>query len=149
MIELISFSGRKVGISPWVLGGVVVGASALLLKKPERRKVVAHVAGTIIEAVSNQLAVATAQERRGIEGLRDVILPAPTRPTIRQQVAIALARQSEPLLAAEVHELIQANFPDEPVGIKKVRAVLDEGTEFVRVERYCWQLGREVGPRPS
>jgi len=147
MVGLITFSGRKVGISPWVLAGVVLGAGALFLKKPERRKTAAQIAGKIAEGLGNQLAVAMAQEQRGIEGLRDVILPEPMTPTIRQQVAITLARQNLPLLAAEVHELIQLHFPDEPkVGIKKVRAALEEGTEFVRVERYRWQLGREVAP---
>lgn len=150
MAGLITFSGRKVGISPWVLAGVVLGAGALLLKKPERRKTAAQIAAKIAEGFGNQLAVAMAQEQRGIEGLRDVILPEPMTPTIRQQVAITLARENRPLLAAEVHELIQLHFPDDPeVSIKEVRAVLNEGTEFVRVERYCWQLGRKVAPHAS
>ncbi|MGW3287539.1 hypothetical protein ACWDR3_23185 [Streptomyces sp. NPDC001002] len=150
VVELVSLSGRKIGVSPWVIGVVALGVTALLLKKADRRKTAAFVAGTFIEAVCNQLAVDAAQEQRGIERLRDVILPAPTRPTIRQQVAITLARQNEPLLAAEVHELIQEHFPDEPmVSLQKVRAVLEGGTEFVRVRRYRWQLGREVAPRSS
>ncbi|MFJ2649485.1 hypothetical protein ACIO1C_22515 [Streptomyces sp. NPDC087420] len=150
MAGLITFSGRKVGISPWVLAGVVLGAGALLLKKPERRKAAAQIAGKIAEEFGNQLAVAMAQEQRGIEGLRDVILPEPMTPNIRQQVAITLARQNLPLLAAEVQELIQLHFPDEPeASIKDVRAVLVEGTEFVRVERHRWQLGREVAPQAA
>ncbi|MFD5754087.1 hypothetical protein ACFWIZ_02165 [Streptomyces sp. NPDC127044] len=111
VVELISLSGRKIGISPWVIGAVALGVTALLLKKTDRRKTAAFVVGTFIEAVCNQLAADAAQEQRGIESLRDVILPAPTRPTI----AIALARQNDPLLATETHELIQAHFPDEPV----------------------------------
>ncbi|WP_405861076.1 hypothetical protein OG407_24100 [Streptomyces sp. NBC_01515] len=150
MFELISFSGRKIGISPWLLGAVVLGVGILLFQKPDRRKTATFVAGKFIEAICTQLAVDAAQEQRGIERLRDVILPAPTRPTIRQQVAITLARQNEPLLAAEVHDLVQAHFPDEPlVRVQDVRAVLEEGTEFVRVQRYRWQLGREVAPRSS
>jgi len=91
-----------------------------------------------------------AQEQQGVENLRDVILPAPSPPTIRQQVAVTLARQSELLLAAEVHDLLQARFPDDPtVSIQAVRAVLEDGTEFVRVRHYRWQLGRELTPQPT
>lgn len=150
VVGLISFSGRKIGISPWVIGAVVLGAGVLLLKKEDRRKTAAVVAAKLIEGVCNQLAVDAAQEQRGIESLRKVILPAPTQPTIRQQVAITLARQNESLLAAEVHELIQEHFPDELMAtLQEVRTVLEEGTEFVRVQRYRWQLGREVAPRSS
>jgi hypothetical protein len=149
-VGLLTFSGRKVGVASWILGGGTLAAVALLLKKPERRQAVAQFVSAIAEGVGSQLEGAIAQEQEGIKGLRDVILSAPTRPTIRQQVAITLARQSEPLLSAEVHALIQANFPDEPeVAIKEVRAALKEGTEFVRVERYRWQLGSEVAPQSS
>ncbi|WP_327402362.1 hypothetical protein OG194_20990 [Streptomyces sp. NBC_01288] len=150
VVELISFSGRKIGIPPWLLGVVVLGLGALLLKKPDRRKAATFVAGKVFEYILEELARYETQERQGIESLRKVILPAPTRPTIRQQVAITLARQNDPLLATEVHELLQEHFPDEPVvSVRDVRVALEEGTEFVRVQRYRWQLGREVGPRSS
>lgn len=38
-------------------------------------------------------------------------LPAPEAPTAKQQVAIVLARQREPLLAREVQELIEGYLP--------------------------------------
>lgn len=150
VVGLVKLLGRQTGISPWAIGAVVLGGGALLLKQADRRKTAASFAITALEAVGTKLEAASAQERRGIEKLREVILAAPSRPTIRQQVAIALARQSQPLLAAEVHELIHGHFPDEPaVGIHAVRAVLGEGSEFVRVQRYRWQLGCEVAPRQS
>jgi hypothetical protein len=146
--ELVIVSGRKMGVSPWLLGGILLGVGVLLLQKQDRRKTTTQVAGKVIEAIAVQLADGMAQERRGIESLRDVLLPKPSRPTLRQQVAIALARQTEPLLAAEVHELIHDHFPDEPaVSVQEVRTALVEGSEFVRVQRYRWQLGREVAPR--
>lgn len=149
-VGLAKLLGRQTGISPWAIGAVVLGGGALLLKRPDRRRVAASFAVRALEAVGTMLGAGVAQERRGVEKLREVILTAPSRPTIRQQVAITLARQNEPLLAAEVYELIQAHFPDEPeVSLQVVRAVLEEGTEFVRVQRYRWQLGREVAPRPS
>ncbi|MYU10658.1 hypothetical protein GTZ78_08110 [Streptomyces sp. SID8361] len=149
-VGLVKLLGRQTGISPWAIGAVVLGGSALLLKQPDRRKAAASFAVKALEVVGTKLEAATAQERRGVEKLREVILAAPSRPTIRQQVAIILARQTEPLLAAEVHQLIYAHFPNEPaVDLQAVRAVLEEGSEFVRVQRYRWQLGREVAPRRS
>ncbi|WP_159766057.1 hypothetical protein [Streptomyces sp. HM190] len=149
-VGLVKLLGRQTGISPWAIGAVVFGGSALLLKKPDRRKAAASFAIKALEVVGTKLELATAQERRGVEKLREVILAAPLRPTLRQQVAITLARQNEPLLAAEVHELIYEHFPDEPAtDVQAVRAVLEEGSEFIRVQRYRWQLGREVAPRQS
>ncbi|MGW0864699.1 hypothetical protein [Streptomyces sp. NPDC002611] len=149
-VGLVKLLGRQTGISPWAIGAVALGGGALLLKQPDRRKVAASFAVKALEVVGTKLEAATAQERRGVEKLREVILAAPSRPTIRQQVAITLARQTEPLLAAEVHELIYRHFPDEPaVDVQAVRAVLEDGAEFVRVKRYRWQLGREVAPRQS
>ncbi|WP_328750563.1 PIN domain-containing protein [Streptomyces sp. NBC_00285] len=149
-VELLTFTGRKVGVSPWLLGGILLGTSAFLLKGSERRKATAKFTGHAAEAIYNQLAVDTAREQRGIAGLRDVILPAPSQPTLRQQVAIALARQPQPVLATEVRGLIYDHFPDEPaVSVQVVRSVLEEGSEFVQVQRNRWQLGREVAPRQS
>ncbi|MEU9779648.1 hypothetical protein AB0H92_01430 [Streptomyces phaeochromogenes] len=150
VVGLVKLLGRQSGVSPWAIGAVVLGGGALLLKPHDRRKAAASFAVKAVEVVGTKLVAATAQERRGVEQLREAILAAPSRPTIRQQVAIALARQPEPLLAAEVHELIYRHFPGEPaVGVQAVRTVLEEGSEFVRVQRYRWQLGREVAPRPS
>ncbi|MEU8534138.1 hypothetical protein [Streptomyces parvulus] len=145
---LLSFAGRKVNVSPWIFGGLLLGAGALLLQKPERRKTTAAIASKIFEGVSYEFAEAMAKERQGVEQLRKVVLGVPSQPTLRQRIAIVLARQNEPLLAAEVHDLIQARFPEAPdASTKDVRYALEEGTEFVRVQRYRWQLGREVAPR--
>ncbi|WP_329101607.1 hypothetical protein [Streptomyces sp. NBC_01439] len=149
-VGLVKLLGRQAGISPWAIGAVVLGGGALLLKKPDRRKAVASFAVRAFEVVGTKLEAGAAQERLGVEKLREVIVATSSQPTIRQRVAITLARQNEPLLAAEVQELIQAHFRDGPgATTKEVRAVLEEGTEFVRVERYRWQLGREVAPRSS
>ncbi|MGJ5826007.1 hypothetical protein [Streptomyces ossamyceticus] len=149
-VGVVKLLGRQTGISPWAIGAVVLGGGALLLKQPDRRKAAATFAVRALEVVGTKLEAARTQEWQGVEKLREVILAAPLQPTIRQQVAITLARQAEPLLAAEVHDLIYGHFPDEPtVSVQDVRAVLEEGSEFVRVQRYRWQLGREVAPRPS
>ncbi|MFJ2006709.1 PIN domain-containing protein [Streptomyces chartreusis] len=147
-VGLVKLLGRQTGISPWAIGAFALGGGALLLKKPDRRQAASSFAVKALEVVGTKLEAARTQERRGVQKLREVILAAPSRPTIRQQVAITLARQTEPLLASEVNERLNRHFPDEPaVSVQAVRTVLEDGSEFVRVQRYRWQLGREVAPR--
>lgn len=137
----------KIGVSPWILAAMLLGAATYALWTPERRDKALKVAGAFVEAIGTELEKAMAQEERGAQIIREVLLPAPTAPTIRQQVAITLARQSEPLLAREIQEIIQFSFaPDTIPTVSEVRAVLEEGDEFVRSGRYRWQFGREAAP---
>ncbi|MEU5243777.1 hypothetical protein AB0G81_06610 [Streptomyces asoensis] len=82
-----TYSGRRASVSPWFLGGVVLGTSVFFLRKRNEG------GGQIAEAIGTQLAGAAAMERRGLDELRKAVLPAPTQATIRQQVATCLARQ--------------------------------------------------------
>jgi hypothetical protein len=66
---------------------------------------------------------------------------------VKQQAAIVLARQGEPLLAKEVQERLLRHFPSERVpAVPEIRAALEDGPEFVQPERHRWQFGREAGP---
>jgi hypothetical protein len=66
--------------------------------------------------------------------------------TVKQQVAIVLARQREPLLATEIQERMLRHFSAEQVpAVSEARAVLKDGSEFVQPERYRWQFGRRAG----
>ena len=144
-IELIKFTARRTGLSPWLIGGVVVGAGALVLKNPERRKAAGKRIMPIVDALGKEMNAAAAQEQRGIQGLREVMLPAPAVPSVKQQAAIVLARQPDPLLAHEVQELMLTHFRRELVPtVAEVRAVLIDGSEFVQPRRYRWQLGRQA-----
>jgi hypothetical protein len=91
-------------VRPW-------SGAAILLRKPERRQAAAKYAMPVIESLGQAIGAAMGQEQRGLAGLHEVILPAPAAPTPKQQVAIVLARQGEPLLAREVRELIEEYFP--------------------------------------
>lgn len=145
-VELVKLLSRKSGLSPWLLGAALLGGAAILLRKPERRQVAVKYAQPIIESLGQVIEAAMAQEHRGLAGLHEVILPAAEAPAAKQQVAIVLARQREPLLAREVQELIEGYFPAGTVPtIAEVRSVLSEGAEFVRTERYRWQFGRDAG----
>jgi hypothetical protein len=147
LIELLKFIGRKTGLPPWLLGLALAGGGAYFLRKPERRRTLGEQLVPALETLSTLIEAAMAQERRGLAGLREVILPAPEAPTVRQQVAIVLARQREPLLAQEIQDLISEHFAAETVPTTaEVRGVLNHGSEFAEVGRYRWQFGRLTAP---
>jgi hypothetical protein len=147
VVALVQFLSRRTGLSPWLLSAGLVGGAVFLLWTPERREVVGRSVMPVIDSLAKMMEAAMAQERRGLEGLREVILPAPEAPTVKQQVAIILARQRGPLLAGEIHEHIQAHFSDEIVPtLGEVRTVLSGGPEFVQPERRRWQFGQQAGP---
>ena len=146
-VELIKFLGRRTGISSWLLGACIVGGAIVVLRKPERRQAVGKYGMPMLQVLAEMLEEARVREERGLAGLREVILPAPPGPALRQRVAVVLARQEEPLLAREVQELIEVRFPGQPVPpLTEIRTVLSEGSEFVQPARYRWQFGRQAGP---
>jgi len=146
-IELFKFAGRRTGVSPWVIAGIVGAGAAFYFKSPERRKMVGKYVIPAINAIGKELNSAATQEQRGLRGLRQVMLPAPAQPSARQQTAIILARQQEPLLAREVQERMLAHFARDLVPtVAEVRDTLKDSSEFVQPERYRWQLGRIAEP---
>jgi predicted nucleic acid-binding protein len=147
LIELVSFVGRKTGISPLLLTGAVLAAGVLLFRSPERRTAVGRYAIPVVQALAKMMAEGFAQEVNGSAGVREAILASPEAPSVKQQVAIVLARQPEPLLAKEIQQRIERLFPVDFVPtVSEVRAVLKNGSEFVAYQRYRWQFGREAAP---
>lgn len=105
------------------------------------------IAGEFAEQFLGDLAEQSRLKLAGLAGIGTVIFSPTEEPTARQQVAIVLARSPELLLASDVHALMVDTFPDDPApSLREVRTLLTEGSEFVRVGRYRWQLGREAGP---
>lgn len=146
-IEIIKAVSPRLGISPWLLGGALIAGGGIFLRTPERREKAGKYLIPVIEALGKMLEEGLAQEQQGLTGLRPVLLPALEAPSIKQRVAIVLARQEQPLLAREIQELIAVHFDPELVPtVVEVRAVLRDGSEFVQPERYRWQFGREAGP---
>jgi len=137
-IELCKFAGRRTGVSPWVIAGVAGAGIAIFLKSPERWKAAGKYVAPVFDAISKGLNGAALQEQRGLQGLREVMLPAPAQPSVKQQIGIILARQREPLLAHFRSELVPT--------VAEVRSMLKDGSEFVQPERYRWQFGRAAGP---
>jgi hypothetical protein len=127
--------------------GVAGAGIAIFLKSPERRKAAGKYVVPVFDAIGKELNGAVVQEQRGLRGLREVMLPTPTQPSVKQQAAIILARQREPLLAREVQEHMLAHFRSELVPtVAEVRSALKDNSEFVQPERYRWQFGRTAGP---
>jgi len=92
-----SFVGRRTGVSSWaslVWWGL---ASLSILRARNARKVVGKYVLPVIDAIGKEMSSATEQERRGLRGLREVMLPALVQPSVKQQTAIILARGREPL----------------------------------------------------
>jgi hypothetical protein len=140
--------GRRTGLPPWLIGAAAVGAAAYLLRKPERREAAGRYVMPVLQAYGERTQRAAEQERRGIQRIREVMLPAPTAPPLKQQIAIVLARQAQPLLAREVQEQMLAHFaPDIVPALAEIRNVLKDEPEFVCQERDRWQFGREAGPK--
>lgn len=143
--------GRQLGIPRWVPGAAFAALTGLgvyvFMRGPDRRAAAKNAGRKTSEALGEVL---TGQGQRRADGLRAINGAIYTRrgePSVCQQVALTLARSSGPLLAQEVHDLIADRFDDDHVPlVSEVRTVLAEGTEFVRVDRSRWQLGREVGP---
>jgi len=145
--NLIKFVAAKLGAPAWLVFLGLVGVGAAALWRPERRQVAAKYAGPVAEALFQMVEQALIEERLGREGLRQVIVPALAEPSLKQQIAIVLARQTEPLLAKEVQALMQSSFSDEMVPtITEVRNVLSDNTEFFQAERHRWQFGRQAAP---
>jgi len=145
--ELCKFLGRRTGLSPWLIAGIAGAGAAIYLKNPERRKTVSKYVIPVLQAFGDEYRSAATQEQRGLTGLREVMLPGPMQPSVKQQAAIILARQCEPLLAREIQERMPMFFADELVPtVAQVRSVLKDSPEFVQPERYRWQFGRLAGP---
>jgi hypothetical protein len=149
--ELIKLLGRKLGVSPWLVGGIVVAGTTLLLMNPERRtrfgRMLERYGIPILQGLTEMVSEAQVQKQCGIEGLRDVILAVPSELSVKQQVAIILARQTEPLLAKEIHEQIELHFPPERIPtVTEVRTILRSNPEFVVYRRYRWSFGGYLPP---
>jgi hypothetical protein len=49
--ELVAFLGRKTGISPWVIGGIVAAGAALARTSPQRRQAIGKYVLPVAEAL--------------------------------------------------------------------------------------------------
>ena len=110
-VELVAFLGRKTGISPWVIGGIVAAGAALVLTSPQRRQAIGKYVMPVAEALVKEMERSAPLEQHGIAGLREILLAALPEPDVKQQATIMLARIDEPLLAREVQQRLLRYFP--------------------------------------
>jgi hypothetical protein len=146
--------GRKLGVPGWLPGAALVAFLSLgayrRLLDPAKRAIVKDIGGKFAGTFFGLLAEQSRLKHAGLAGISNIIFsPAPEGPSVRQRVAIVLARSSEALLVKEVHDLVVDNFVDDPIpSLSEVRNALTDGSEFVCVNRYRWQFGRETAPWP-
>ena len=144
--------GRRLGAPRWLSGTGLVALLSLgayrLLHDPARGATTKEVGGKFVMAFLGLMAEQSRLKLAGLTGISNIIFaPTPGETSLRQRVAIVLARSSEALLTTEVHQLIVHNFVDEPAStLAEVRNALTDGSEFVSVDRYRWQFGRVAAP---
>jgi len=80
-IELAKFVGRRTGLPGWALGLLAGSGVAYALWTPERRKAVSKYLLPVLDAYTNEVSEAALLRQRGLAGLREVLLPAPTAPS--------------------------------------------------------------------
>jgi hypothetical protein len=151
LAAVIRFLGRRLGVSPWLVSGLIAGGTSLLLANATLRtrfgRTFEQYGLPILGSVATALGEARLQEQTSIAALQEVILVAPSDPSVKQQVAIVLARQTKPLLASGVQALIKDYFrADMAPTLAEVRAALQGNPEFVPCQRHRWALGRHVAP---
>lgn len=138
--------GEKVGIPWWGTVIVLAIVTAVVLRSPERRKVIGEKVWPALDGFMQVMELAYEQERVATHQLKELLCPASSPPTAKQQVATILARKREPLLAKEIQGLIELYFQEDVPTVTEVRHILRDGSEFSEPERYRWQLGREAAP---
>ncbi|MER6828835.1 hypothetical protein ABT352_22835 [Streptosporangium sp. NPDC000563] len=147
MAGLVKVTARRIEVSPWLLSASLLAATAFFLRRPSRKQRAGEYMTTFFGALAAEYEQATQLEQISLRDLRLVRLSPPAAPSVRQQVAIVLARQQGPLQAREIHELVQQHFQDHLIpGLGKVRAALVEGPEFVQSGRNRWSFGRQAPP---
>jgi hypothetical protein len=137
-------------VSPWLIASITAAGAVALLADPARRTRAKHLLTKYgvpaVDAVFTALEEARNQEAAGATALRQVLMPGPVEPSLKQRVASVLARQDEPLLAHEIGALVEAGFPRHVVPtVAAVRAELQAGTEFVQCG-HRWEFGRRMQP---
>lgn len=139
--------GNRFGL-PWFASvAILAGGLYLLFAEPRRRSALRSRVGPFFEAMFEQMAEAERQDHVGRAGVKEAMCRPGSEVSARQMVATVLARESEPLLAAEVQERMLDLFDGRLVPkVADVREILRRSPEFVRVERYRFQLGRRSRP---
>jgi hypothetical protein len=135
--------GRRLGAPGWTTATVVIILTAWLLWSDSRRRAI----GKFLTPILTQFAANEAAQQQALSDLVPVMFQPTTPPTTKQMVATVLARASEPLLAADVHEEIRDHFRlmTAPT-LAEVRKVLASEREFTKQARSRWGLGRAAAP---
>lgn len=134
--------GRRLGAPGWATATVVIILTTWLLWSDSRRRTI----GKILTPVLEQFAAHEDKQQQALAALEPIMFQPTNSPTPRQMVATVLARASEPLLAAEVHEELRDHFRQMPIPtLREVRSLLAGEPEFTQPARSRWALGKGAG----
>jgi hypothetical protein len=145
----------RLGLSPWAIGILATAAAVPVFMDADRRAATSRgwtrYGAPVLSAILAAREEARLQQQSSTDNLREKMLPGVPSPTLKQQIAIALARATEPLLAREVRDRIEWHFQSDgqvPT-VRGTREVLRSEPEFTAVQRYRWELGSAAGPLGS
>jgi hypothetical protein len=140
--------GKKVGLPWWITAAILCAGGFIILRDPRRRGVVGKYAMTFAEAVGTKVVEIANEEQAGTEALRGLLVSPTPHADLKQRIATLLARASQPLLAAEILDLVVTHFAKDmspAPTLAEIRWQLRTCPEFSLWRRYRWQLGRRAG----
>ncbi len=128
---------------PGSVGVVTVICAAVWALWPEERR---RAVGKFFWPMVERFMRLEEAQRAALADLEPMVFQPGTDPPAKQKIATVLARASEPLLAAEIHDEIEYRFNGDAPPLAEVRRLLASEPEFVTNVRYRWQLGYRAAP---
>lgn len=146
VVLLTKWVGKRLGVSPWLLGGGVAAWIAGLLRDPEHRRVAGQWFMRAADVFWRVVKEGEDLQAAGLHELSVAAVPEPERPSTTHVVARVLAWAPEPLLAGEIAHLGRELPGGQGLDTERVRATLASTKAFVRRQHARWELGRMAGP---
>jgi len=143
---------RKVGVSPWLVGAVVVIGSYVLYRcqsedrQTRVRQIVLHAGEAIAEAVDREIGDAARAEIAGLSVLGSCMVPGSSQRSAESQLLRELAVAEKSMSAQQLWEMLD---PQTRPSVQAVRLRLRGNPACVEVRRGGFTFGRSAsGVRP-
>jgi hypothetical protein len=146
VVEGIPWAAKRLGISPWVLGGVLAAIAYGVYRKtsPERRRKIVEGPLLVGKALLEMTSEATRQGNLGRDVLSEQMVGAAPSTSIESTMLRELARSDESLSAQQLWERLDSEQrPQVPV----IRSFLRSNPACVEVRRGGFTFGSYRSPR--
>jgi hypothetical protein len=136
----VEWTGKKVGVNPWLLGGILVAILGLIYwrmdeeKRATTREALGHVGRTYVE----RLVVAQENHQAALAALNERIVPALQKRTSTEVIVRHLACSDEDLSAQRLWEQLDSGIRPSVVA---VRQLLRTHPAVVKAGRGLWGVG--------